>query len=77
MINNNGITAFSYIGVGSNENSSFISMVEKGDMYISTPDNSASLSKIFVKSNQSVNLHAGVFDWNNIILMLKTSFILD
>jgi hypothetical protein len=34
-------------------------------MYISTPDNSTSQSKMYVKSNKSINLNTGVFDWDN------------
>ncbi len=32
----NSTTSYAYLGVGSNYNSSFISMVENKDMYIST-----------------------------------------
>ncbi len=60
-----GTTSYTYLGVGSNEYSSFISMIENKDMYISTPDISTSLSKMYVKSNQSINLHSSVFDWDN------------
>ncbi len=46
----NGTTSYAYLGVDSNYNSSFISMVENKDMYISTPDNTMSQSKMYVKS---------------------------
>ena len=61
----NSTTSYAYLGVGSNYNSSFISMVENKDMYISTPDISTSQSKMYVKSNKAINLNTGVFDWNN------------
>ncbi len=50
----NGKTSYAYLGVGSNYDSSFISMTEKSDMYISTPDNSMPLSKMYIKSNKVI-----------------------
>jgi hypothetical protein len=34
-------------------------------MYISTPDNSMSQSKMYVKSRKSTNSNTGVCDWDN------------
>ncbi len=33
-------------------------MTENSDMYISTPDNSMSLSKMYIKSNKVINLNS-------------------
>jgi hypothetical protein len=60
----NGTASYAYLGVGSNYDSSFISMTENSDMYISTPDNSMSLSKMYIKSNKVINLNSGAFNWD-------------